>query len=350
MTPRITTIHPSTDDTAPHQVLTPGETFRWPPLVCSTTAKVNPDYPTIYEHNAAWAAAFLPFSHPAELGRMLEHRYPLWESMVYSVGLPHRVAHSSCVTSLMFEVDDVALLQRGLFDEIDANWENGQHPYGRAFHDIWTTLEQRMPEGVYRRYREAWQNWFAGAQQENKLRATAEIPDLETYLQVRRSNVGLRPYITCIEYVLDLDLTQDLQDDEELASVKDLAVEHAMLVNDVYSARWECFNDDYFNVVATLIRAHDKPLQTAIDQSAALIEKADTALTDTVTRLRRRYASAGPKGRDITAYLDAIGSFCAGNFRWSCETSRYNGTGYGWNGLRTGTVTLHPERTVITAH
>ncbi|MFE0173253.1 terpene synthase family protein [Streptomyces sp. NPDC059002] len=337
------------DTTASGQLLISGESLHLPSLACSTTAKVNPDYPTIYEHNAAWVMAFLPFADPESLGRMLEHRYPLWESMVFSVGLPERVAHSSCVTSLMFEVDDVALLQRGLFDEVDADWESDQHPYGRAFHGIWSTLHARMPEGVYRRYLADWQNWFAGAQRENEFRTTGQVPDLETYLAVRRSNVGLRPYITCIEYVLDLDLTQDLERDEELAAVKDLAVEHAMLVNDIYSARWECFNGDYFNVVATLLRAQGKTLQEAVDESAAMVERADARLADAVATLRRRYGSAGPKGRAISAYLDGIGSFCAGNLRWSCETSRYNGTGYGWNGLRTGTVTIHPERTVIAA-
>ncbi|MGP3691406.1 terpene synthase family protein [Streptomyces sp. IBSNAI002] len=231
------------------------------------------------------------------------------------MGLPERVAHSSCTTSLMFEVDDVALLQRGLFDEIDADWENAQHPYGRAFHDIWSTLRRRMPEGVYQRYRADWQNWFAGAQRENEFRATGQIPDLETYLAVRRSNVGLRPYITCLEYVPDLDLTDDRQQDE---------------------------------YAATLL-AHGRTLQEAFDQSAAMVERADARLTDAVAALRRRYASAGPKGRETSAYLDGIGSFCTGNYRWSCETSRYNGTGYGWNGLRTSVVTLHPEHIIIAA-
>ncbi|WP_159399474.1 hypothetical protein [Streptomyces alboflavus] len=101
--------------------------------------------------------------------------------------------------------------------------------------------------------------------------------------------------------------------------------------------------------MATLLRAHGKTLQEAVNESAALVEGADASLTDAVATLRRRYASAGPKGRAISSYLDGIGSFCAGNYRWSCETSRYNGTGYAWNGLRAGTVTLHPERTVIAA-
>ncbi|MFE6690957.1 terpene synthase family protein [Streptomyces sp. NPDC057743] len=337
------------DTTAPHQLLVPGESLHFPALACSTTAKVNPDYPTIYEHNAAWVRAFLPFSNSEALGRMLAHRYPLWESMVYPVGLPERVAHSSCVTSLMFEVDDVALLQRGLFDDIDADWESNQHPYGRAFHDIWSTLCRRMPEQVYRRYREGWQNWFAGAQQENEFRAAGHVPSIETYLEVRRSSVGLRPYLTCLEYVLDLDLTRDLEQDEELAVVKELAVEHAMLVNDVYSARWECFNGDYFNVVAVLMRAHGTPLQEAVDELATMADRADARLTDASAALRRRHASAGPKGREISSYLDGIGWLCAGNYRWSCETSRYNGPGYGWNGLRDGVVTLHPERTIIDA-
>lgn len=62
--------------------------------------------------------------------------------------------------------------------------------------------------------------------------------------------------------------------------------------------------------------------------------------------LRRRYA-AHPQSTQLHGYIDALGAFCAGNLRWSLETSRYNGHGYGWNGLRSGTVTLHPHQTII---
>ncbi|MGW2597145.1 hypothetical protein [Streptomyces klenkii] len=101
----------------PQGLVNSGAVYSLPETVCSTVARVNPDYPTIYERNAAWVMQFLPFDIPEKEGtrtpfeQLLENRYPLWESLVYPVGIAERVFHSSCVTSLMFEVDDVALLR-----------------------------------------------------------------------------------------------------------------------------------------------------------------------------------------------------------------------------------------------
>jgi hypothetical protein len=328
--------------TMPKQLLRPGTRYRLPEVVCSTIPKVNVDYPTIYERNAAWVRDLLPFSDTTTMLRMLENRYPLWESLVYPTGMAERVFRSSCVTSLMFEVDDVAFLQRALFHEVATDWA-ADHPYQRAFTDIWGTLEGRMPEGIYKRYRQEWQDWFSYTLKENIFRDRGEIPDLETYLSIRRISVGLRPYIVCIEYILDFELTIE---DPDLTAVKLAAVEHAMLVNDLFSYRWECFKGDYFNVIAPLLHVHGYSLQEAIDFACEKIAEADQTRTQLSTALRHRYANH-PSGAQLHAYFDALGAFCAGNLRWSLETSRYNGHGYGWNGLRTGIITLDREHTII---
>ncbi|MFI7102610.1 terpene synthase family protein [Streptomyces sp. NPDC050161] len=298
---------------APSRLLTPGDRYRLPLVACSSVAKVNSDYPTIYEENAAWVREFLPFPDADAQGRMLENRYPLWDSLVYPTGLAQRVVDSSCVTSLMFEVDDVALLQQGLFGEIADDWAAG-HPYGPAFSNIWGRLEDRMPHGVYRRYREDWQDWFGHTLEENVHRRRHEIPDLDTYLDIRRVSVGLRPYIVAIEYVLDLDLTALLDRDRELNELKLLAVEHAMLANDLFSYRWECFQGDYFNAISPLLHVHRRTLQQAIDDTCLRIAAADKKLGELTSRLRTRYASTPGAGR-MAAYFDAIGLFCAGRTR-----------------------------------
>ncbi|ATL69228.1 terpene synthase [Nocardia terpenica] len=310
--------------------------------MCRTLAKVNPDYPTIYEHNAAWVRRFLPFPDATAMSLMLENRYPLWESLVYPSGLAGRVFHSSCITSLMFEVDDVAFLQGALFEGISEDWY-ADHPYGPAFTDIYGVLKQKMPAAVYRRYRQDWRDWFTATLEENKYRQRDEIPCIRTFLPLRRVSVGLRPYIVCIEYVLGLDLTELLALDRELRRAKLVAVEHAMLVNDLFSFRWESFHGDYSSIVAVLVFADGHTLQEAVDITCGRIREADIELGRLSDILRLRYAEQPL----MQIYIDAINAFCAGNLRWSLETSRYNGHAQGWNGLRSGILTLYPDRTVI---
>ncbi|NUR85523.1 MAG: hypothetical protein HOY71_15700, partial [Nonomuraea sp.] len=39
-----------------------GTTFRLREVACGTLPRINAEYPTIYEDNAAWVAEFLPFA------------------------------------------------------------------------------------------------------------------------------------------------------------------------------------------------------------------------------------------------------------------------------------------------
>jgi len=317
----------------------------------------------IYEDNAAWVRKFLPFDGTAAMLRMLKCCYPMWDSLIFPSGIAERVLHGSCVTSLMFEVDDMAVLEHALFEDIAGTRISGNpygpiadifediagtrisgNPYGPAFADIFGTLKRAMPEGVWRRYRASWQDWFAHVLRENKLRKALVIPDVDTYLDIRRLSVGLQPSIITAEYVLDQDLTEALAADPELARLGGVAVEHAMFVNDLFSFREECFKGDNFNIVASLLHTEGHTLQRAIEIICDKVREADEALVNLSNALRRRYTAPS-----MRAYIDILNTFCAGNLRWSMETTRYNGHDSAWNGLRSGVVTLHQNQTSIAA-
>ena len=321
--------------------LLPGVSFRLPEVACRTRPRVNAEYPTIYEDNADWMERFLPFPNAEAKRWMLECRYPMWDSLVYPRGRAERVTHSSQMTSLMFEVDDIAVLQQALFGNIADAWVS-DHPYGAAFADVFGTFERNMPERLYQRYRQTWRDWFDVVLTENSYRRSRQLPDFDTYLGLRRVSVGLLPYIVTAEYVLDLDLTDLLAADPDLARAGDLAVEHGMFVNDLFSCRTECLKGDYFNAVGVLLHSSVPALQHAVDLICNHIKQADHERAELGQRLRRKYPAAA-----MHAYLDTLDDFCAGNLRWSLETTRYNGTGNAWNGLRTGHVTFHHDHTAI---
>ncbi|ATL69182.1 terpene synthase [Nocardia terpenica] len=314
--------------------------------MCRTLAKVNPDYPTIYEHNAAWVRRFLPLPDATAVSRKLEQRIPLWESMLFPTGIAGRVFHTSCVSSLMFDVDDLALLRRALFEDVAADWIAADwvadHPYGPAFVNIWSTLKRSMPEGVYSRYRQGWQDLFIGWLMEYEFRDRGEIPDVDTYQAIRQLSIGMRSFPPGAEYVHDFDLTELLRKDPDLADVGEVAVYHTALVNDLLSFRKEYFQGEYCNIIISLMQAgHD--LQEAVDITGEKIREADTDLARLCDILRLRYTWLP----QVQIYLDTINSICAGNLRWSYETTRYHGRGYGWNGLRSGNFTMDPDRTII---
>ncbi|MEG8184178.1 hypothetical protein GZH49_37560 [Nocardia terpenica] len=242
----------------------------------------------------------------------------------------------------MFEVDDVAILRRALFDDINEDWF-AEHPYGPAFKSSFGACERHMPPRVYSRYRQEWQNWFPSLTEENWYRDRGLVPDIDTYLPLRRISVALLPSIVCLEYVLGLDLTDIVSADPTLEEARLVAVDHAMLVNDLCSFRGEYFRNDHFNTVSVLMHAHGCSLQEAINENCEMIRFANAKLVDLCGELRMRYALYA----DMLEYISALMRYCAGNLRWSLETPRYNGRGFGWNGLRSGIATLIPDATII---
>ncbi|MEG8184229.1 terpene synthase [Nocardia terpenica] len=320
----------------------PGSECTIPEPVCRTLPKVNPDYPTIYEHNAAWVRRFFPFPSRIASLRMLEYRYPLWDCLLYPTGLAGRVLHMSCVTSLMFTVDDLAAARSALFDDINADWI-ANHAFGSAFADIWSTLKRNMPESVYRRYRKGWQDCFVGFVSENDFRARHEVPDLSTYLDIRRLSIGMAPYLAGAEYVHDFDIAELIKNDQDLFDAGRSVFDHVILANDLLSFSWEYFSGDYFNSVCSLIYAHGHNLQDAVDITGEMIRMADSELAHRCELLRRRYILFP----QVQIYLDTLNSICAGNLRWALETPRYIGHGRGWNGLRSGRIRLQPDRMTL---
>lgn len=313
--------------------------FRIPEPVCHTEAHINPEYPAIYERHAAWCRRLLPFVDAAAMTQFFERRYPMFDALIFPAGLPQRIVHSSCMNSLMFEVDDLALQQHAAFDEIASDRTTG-HPYGPAFSDIWKTLEGHMPERVFRRYRDGWQDCFRGILAEREYTNSGNLPDFDSYLAIRQLSFGFQPLVVCVEYVLGIDLSDIIGADPDILRAQRAVCMHALLVNDLLSFRKEVSHGDLFNVVAILSYVHCRPLQTALDITGTLIRDVDAEIIRAHAQLRRRYCHMP----QILMYLTALTALCAGNLRWSLETTRYHGSGFGWNGMRSGSLTIDPDR------
>lgn len=313
--------------------------FRIPEPICHTKPRINPEYPTIYEHHAAWSRRLLPFVDAAAVAQFFERRYPMFDALIFPAGLPQRVVHSSCMNSLMFEVDDLALRQHAAFNEIASDW-TASHPYGPAFSDIWKTFEAYMPERVFRRYRNGWQDCFRGILAEREYTGSGTLPDFDSYLAIRQLSFGFQPLVVCAEYVHGIDLSEIIDADHDIVRAQRAVCMHALLVNDLLSFRKEFEDGDLFNVVTILVLAHHCPLQAALDITATLIRDIDSELSKANGILRRRYRHTP----QMQIYFSALESLCAGNLRWSLETTRYHGTGFGWNGVRSGTLTIDADR------
>jgi hypothetical protein len=167
-------------------------------------------------------------------------------------------------------------------------------------------------------------------------------------MSTRRDSVGGKMYFVLVEYGLLIDLAEDLPGPlpgaGALGELIGSTLDYLILTNDLFSFRAECAKDDYVNAVAAVIVQDALSLQGAIDK---VCEVADEYEEDFLAR--REAILRSPLGRrsDVRAYVEVLGSMMSGNLRWSYLTPRYHGTGHVWNGATSGTVTLHPDRTIF---
>ena len=336
-----TQLHDCSSTSKLRPLLATGTRYILPPLRCSGPEKVHPDYPEIYERNAAWVREYIPRSGSRKtVEYLMESRIPFFDCLVYPFCIADRVFQSSCVASLMVSIDDLSDLRRIDFDDISNGGSSDR--YGRAFSVAFGVLRAHMTDTVYERYVQSWKDVFASGAKEHSLRARNEIPDIDTYLRIRSVTAGAGPYITGAEYALDIDLTDLFGEDPAFRAVQNLVAENFVLVNDLFSFRKELFKGDPINIVASLMSVHGHDLQGAVEFVCDRITSTDRALNQGCRELRSLYAGH-PRGAQVDAYLVTLQTICSGNFRWSLETTRYHGCGYVWNGLRSGIVTLNPN-------
>ncbi|MEV1025635.1 terpene synthase family protein [Streptomyces sp. NPDC050264] len=182
--------------------------------------------------------------------RLLEHCYPAWDAMIFPApALAERVFHTSRMTALLFEVDDLSLLNNGMFGDIVAEWRASSQPCGRAFADPFDTFERNRPPRVYDRFLAEWRTWFAATLEELEYRKSLQVPDLNSYLRAHSYTIAMRIYQIAVEDVLDLDLTDLLDTDPDFTTAREAIIRHIMPVNDLFSPRTEAFGGEIFNAV-----------------------------------------------------------------------------------------------------
>lgn len=184
--------------------------------------------------------------------------------------------------------------------------------------------------------------YLDGALAETSYRTSDQIPDPESLLEQRRETVAIRFFLVLVEAGIGIELSDAALAEMEPATLG--ALEHISFVNDLFSFRREHYEGDHMNLI-TALRTHENlTLQDAVDRIYALAGEAEDALLRSGRQLLRH--SRDPA---VDAYLDAVCHFAGGNQHWSYIAARYHGDGFQWNGVRTGTVTLLPDRTVFTA-
>ncbi len=239
-------------------------------------------------------------------------------------------------TAWAFVVDDqfdieIPDPQRSLeaVQALNAVFDSARQPSGVlavAFADLWRRLSQgRSPE-----WREAVRgeirDWLWTYYTESVGRLSGNLPDLETYRAHRRDGVALFVFLDISERAEGVDLAAAARYLPAMRSLREAAVEHMGLFNDVLSVASDEASGYLYNSVllAEYHLGHNRPqaLKLVNDMLTECIDRMTAALE----RLPAELDDAGVVGRDRDDTLATATNYTVyvrANFDYHYQAARY---------------------------
>ncbi|CDO70012.1 hypothetical protein BN946_scf184354.g14 [Trametes cinnabarina] len=199
---------------------------------------------------------------------------------------------------------------------------------GKMARDYWMRCIEDAKPGPQARFKENLELFFEAVHQQARDREAGLMPDLESYIGVRRDTSGCKPVFDLIEYAMDIDLP-------------DFVVAHPVIkalnegANDLVTSR-----GDTHNMIPILMQLRGLDLQSAVDFVGDLCKQT----IDAFVANQQNIPSFGPDiDRDVALYVQGLQDWIVGSLHWSFMTERYFGKS-GAEVKKHRVVTLLPRR------
>ncbi|KAJ8597532.1 terpenoid synthase [Rhizopogon salebrosus TDB-379] len=153
-------------------------------------------------------------------------------------------------------------------------------------------------------------------------RAKGWIPDLESYITIRRDTSGCKPCFALIEYAARIDLPDEVMSHPVIMAMEEATNDLVTWSNDIFSYNVEQSRRDTHNMIAVLMREQDLDLQGAVDYLGRLCKS-------TVQRFEDNRAILPSWGeeldRQVGIYVEGLQNWIIGSLHWSFDSTRYFG-------------------------
>ncbi|KAI0070951.1 terpenoid synthase [Panus rudis PR-1116 ss-1] len=212
---------------------------------------------------------------------------------------------------------------------------------GRLARDYWKRCIKHAKPGPQARFKESLEMFFEAVHQQARDRDAGIVPDLESYIALRRDTSGCKPVFDLIEYAADIDLPDEVVGHPVVKALNQGTNDLVTWSNDIFSYSVEQARGDTHNMVVILMKYHGMDLQSAIDHVGILCKDTITTFQHNLSLLP---SFGDPKlDRDVAAYVQGLQQWIVSSLHWSFMTKRYFGTD-GMEIKRTRVVWLLPKR------
>ncbi|EGN99183.1 hypothetical protein SERLA73DRAFT_90456 [Serpula lacrymans var. lacrymans S7.3] len=153
-------------------------------------------------------------------------------------------------------------------------------------------------------------------------RANGLVPDLESYITVRRDTSGCKPCFALIEYAARIDLPDEVMQHPVIQSMEEATNDLVTWSNDIFSYNVEQSRHDTHNMIVVLMRERGLDLQGAVD----VVGNFCKGSIDRFQTERDNLPSWGEEiDRDVAIYIDGLQNWIVGSLHWSFDSERYFG-------------------------
>ncbi|PPQ77980.1 hypothetical protein CVT25_015447 [Psilocybe cyanescens] len=252
----------------------------------------------------------------------------------------------------LFHLDNLSddMDNRGTRTTADEVLNSLYHPHtwhssarvGKMTRDYYKRLICTASPGAQQRFIETFDFFFQSVTQQALDRAAGVIPDLESYIALRRDTSGCKPCWALIEYASNLDIPDEVMEHPTILALGEAANDLVTWSNDIFSYNVEQSKGDTHNMIPVVMNQEGIDLQEAVDFVGNMCKQS----IDRFNEERRALPSWGPEvDRDVAIYVDGLANWIVGSLHWSFESERY----FGKNGKQvkaTRIVELLPLRTL----
>ncbi|KAF9014301.1 isoprenoid synthase domain-containing protein [Cyathus striatus] len=248
--------------------------------------------------------------------------------------------------SLLFIVDEVTDDQTGKDAEatglcvIKALEDEGLEDDSLMTEMVKSFRKRLVPHGtpdMLRRFINRVKQYMHAVTKEAELRNQNEVPDLETFIPLRRHNSAVVSCLALVEYGIGVDVSDEMWENDILLSAVWAVVDFVAFSNDLFSYDMEqAKNLEGNNLITVIMKEKGLNLQEATNYVGDICKE----LMDAYLKAKEDLQQLDV-GEDVIRYVEAIGCWTIGSVEWSFEGGRYFGS-FGDEIRKTRIVRLRP--------
>ncbi|MEV0370533.1 terpene synthase family protein [Streptomyces sp. NPDC050636] len=338
--------------------------YRLPEMTLILPVTVHPMLPQVQYDLPCWVRSYITDVAGMDLEEWLNTGFELWTCHAYPHAREDRLLRMTRYAVAVTVADDETTRKNAPFGGSSAYakaavrvWEDMLHgrqatpaeapAWWQLMGDAWNDLCQDMSDGLRERFLADQCRILRRSVTEVEIREQGNELELEDYMDLRRDTIYGAVCWHLAEYGLGIDLTEEFsRHPDELGAVWQDANDHLIVVNDLFSFRKEWFveQDTSLNASSILRRNKGLTVQQLVNRYADRAAELERSYVQKCVEITTTSWGNTPR---MHAYLREIGHIMAATLHFSRFTSRYHAVGFLWNGITDATVTMLPERTLI---